>query len=894
MNTDTRLVFQNDKEKRIARQLKCNCFGYRRVVKWITFIFCLLCFQNAKTQTSIVWADSCVTSSFYGKIISSKITLFHKVHEHPGGDLVAVGYVGDTGAIVPGFKGHTLVMRVTRTGNMVWSRFIGRTDAGVINDASNIVSVVTTNGDIVLAVDINEGLTTGHYAIRLDGNGNIVWRKRLPYIGRSFSTDIFKNIIQTSDGGFLLVGTATVEAVALKLDGNGNVLWGSIIVNIFGYYVGAQTVAESPSAYYLSGISIVFTPNFTRNYTARLDKTTGSLLWVRAFDFVGSNDSLGPPLYTFNTMTYNNDSLTLSGGTYLNDFAANNYEQVVVNINEEGFPLSGKRISNLADHLSSFFPQNGTMYHPNSRTGVQYDYFDASDYYVFKLKEDYTKKWAWKIPLSGKQMALDSKVLSDSSIIIAGHSRNASQPGAELLKTAASGKLEACVNQDRSLSVNALVFKQAGEPDLHHDQNNTYTSTDAPVEVSNGTGFNWQVECSSYVICRMSKINGNSTVCANNSGVFSVTRSGNCNGRVTFSSNAPSVIVNNSDSSAAIVFTTEGTYTLYARMPAACKTLTDSMVVHIGGSGLAFSLGPDTTICTGNTIILKAPGNFSSYLWQDGSTDSIYRATQPGQYHITAVNACGNIFRDTIQVNALPPMPFSIGPDRVKCNSDTLHIEAPPGFSQYRWSPNYNISSVNIRNVVVNPLRDTTYFVVAEKRPGCLVFDTVKIKVNTSPVINLGRDTTICVNDTIVLNAGIGFDNYLWNNNTNTQFNIVTQAGVYSVTGYYSNGCPSYDTIVINNTNCIDDLYIPSAFTPNGDGLNDVFKPAASRSLKKYRFQIYNRWGQKIFETNDISKGWNGSYNGKNLERGAFIWHCIYQFEGEGEKMKKGTVTLIR
>jgi gliding motility-associated-like protein len=146
----------------------------------------------------------------------------------------------------------------------------------------------------------------------------------------------------------------------------------------------------------------------------------------------------------------------------------------------------------------------------------------------------------------------------------------------------------------------------------------------------------------------------------------------------------------------------------------------------------------------------------------------------------------------------------------------------------------------------------------------------------------------------LLLNAGQGFANYLWNNGKTTPVNLITAPGVYSVTGYFSNGCRSLDTIRINDKLCLNDIYMPSAFTPNNDGLNDIFKPVCSKTLKKFRLKIYNRWGTEIFVTTDITKGWNGYYNGSLQGDGIFIWICVYQFENEKETIRKGTVFLIK
>lgn len=112
--------------------------------------------------------------------------------------------------------------------------------------------------------------------------------------------------------------------------------------------------------------------------------------------------------------------------------------------------------------------------------------------------------------------------------------------------------------------------------------------------------------------------------------------------------------------------------------------------------------------------------------------------------------------------------------------------------------------------------------------------------------------------------------------------------------------CISSNPAVSNNINlimqsfCPDGIFVPSAFTPNDDGNNDVLRPLTFRPFVKYKFTVYNRWGQKIFETQDPQKSWDGRWKGIALTTETFVWYCTYQFSGKAEEKRKGTVTLIK
>ncbi|MFL5740847.1 MAG: T9SS type B sorting domain-containing protein [Flavisolibacter sp.] len=230
-----------------------------------------------------------------------------------------------------------------------------------------------------------------------------------------------------------------------------------------------------------------------------------------------------------------------------------------------------------------------------------------------------------------------------------------------------------------------------------------------------------------------------------------------------------------------------------------CRLREDSVLIEVLPVRNSLDLGKDTVICPGNSLVLRAGKGFASYQWQDGSTDSSYTVTTPGVYYLTAVNSCGGVYHDTVSIMAHAPIPFSAGPDRSKCNRDTVHLDAPSGFLNYTWTNNYNISSTTAANIVVNPLTDTVYYIKAEKTPGCFAYDTVRVHVNTSPPIDLGADKSFCSGDSAVLNPGGGFSQYSWSNGNNSSTLVVKTTGTYSIIGVTAQGCKSYDTVRVVN-----------------------------------------------------------------------------------------------
>ncbi|MES2649199.1 MAG: SBBP repeat-containing protein [Bacteroidota bacterium] len=174
---------------------------------------------------------------------------------------------------------------------------------------------------------------------------------------------------------------------------------------------------------------------------------------------------------------------------------------------------------------------------------------------------------------------------------------------------------------------------------------------------------------------------------------------------------------------------------------------------------------------------------------------------------------------------------------------------------------------------------------------GCDSTVTLQLTVLPKPSLSLGADTLLCTGDSLLLYAG-EFNTYAWQDGSNQDHITVKKPGVYAVT--VSNNCASArDEIIIKESDC--SIYFANAFTPNNDGLNDLFKIINPNGITEYRLSIYNRWGQKVFETFDYLKGWNGSVGGQLQQSQTFIWHCEFKTRRNTNKVSmQGTVSLLK
>jgi gliding motility-associated-like protein len=138
------------------------------------------------------------------------------------------------------------------------------------------------------------------------------------------------------------------------------------------------------------------------------------------------------------------------------------------------------------------------------------------------------------------------------------------------------------------------------------------------------------------------------------------------------------------------------------------------------------------------------------------------------------------------------------------------------------------------------------------------------------------------------------FKTYNWSNGTHASNTTVSTTGIYWVEVFDNNNCSATDSIWVKPSNNCIPFAIPSGFTPNNDGLNDVFKPIINMPVFQYSFKIYNRWGQTVFQTNDPVKGWNGRFGGIDQDPAIFIYVVSFFDLYNKKRFEKGTFVLVR
>lgn len=353
---------------------------------------------------------------------------------------------------------------------------------------------------------------------------------------------------------------------------------------------------------------------------------------------------------------------------------------------------------------------------------------------------------------------------------------------------------------------------------------------------------------------------------------------------------AAKIIWSVGDTSATVNIKKEGKY--WVRVYNKNCALTDT--INLVKARIQSNLGPDRFYCNNFTATLDA-GSLQSgvnYLWQDGSMGQTFTTTSPGKYWVTTtLKHC--TASDTLTI-ANSKVLLNIGPDKHFCDSIKIVLDAGPpngnAPTTYLWNNGATTQTITVVTPGIHTVTKRDSF-------GCSNSDSIFLTVSPSPIIDLGKDTIeICMRDPKRLTPGPGFTIYRWSTGSGDSAITTEIPGKYFVTVVDEAGCTGSDTIIVlTNPNLIPNIiYIPNAFTPNGDGLNDVFPFETPVLQNDYNLKIFNRWGEKVYDSNTNRAPWNGETRQDDSQLDAYMWIVSYKGCDGVRHTDKGTVTIIR
>ena len=298
----------------------------------------------------------------------------------------------------------------------------------------------------------------------------------------------------------------------------------------------------------------------------------------------------------------------------------------------------------------------------------------------------------------------------------------------------------------------------------------------------------------------------------------------------------------------------------------------------------------DSTYCDNVSTLFDVTHSDAEmqYNWQDNSTLPTLAVSSPGQYFVTLVNRCG-IASDTVNLSLLKQPILSLGDNQIFCGQvepQTITVGDPNNDESYIWSGNETINTVTLSN-------PGTHWVTISNKCGT-ISDSVTYSVSPYPIINLGIDTVLCGKFSLELDAGNPGMSYNWMPDGETSQKIqATKQQVYSVTVTNKDGCQSGDDFEIGS-GCISYYHVPTGFSPNGDGLNDLFKPTLV-NYQDYTMSIFNRWGEELYRTEDVNQGWDGTYNGEVVSNGVYLYSIRFITTEDGAyQTVKGLIHVVR
>lgn len=332
----------------------------------------------------------------------------------------------------------------------------------------------------------------------------------------------------------------------------------------------------------------------------------------------------------------------------------------------------------------------------------------------------------------------------------------------------------------------------------------------------------------------------------------------------------------------------------------------DSLTIYVPDDN-SINAREDTIICEDFAVQLFVDGSVapgSTFLWSPAATlDDPTSATpiaspnQTTEYIVTISNSAGCDITDTVTVFYGENLNVMTSENDTICLGESSPLFANGG-DDYEWQ-GVGLSCTDCPNPIATPSVTTTYDIHIENSTGgCPVDRSITVVVNPNPDVDAGEDITIFNGETAQIDATGTFTNFTWTpiEGLSDPTSLSPIADVSTNTTYVIDvenefGCRTADSVTVVYLGC-KGIFLPTAFSPNGDGVNDGFKLLAAGFDEFVSLQVYNRWGEQVFFSTDVDEAWDGQANGKAAPLGSYGYVLIGLCDGE-ELIKTGNVTLI-
>ncbi len=331
---------------------------------------------------------------------------------------------------------------------------------------------------------------------------------------------------------------------------------------------------------------------------------------------------------------------------------------------------------------------------------------------------------------------------------------------------------------------------------------------------------------------------------------------------------------------------------------------------------ITVSLPADTTICKTDSIRLSPVSYALRYSWSPGATlsDSTIRYPNAAPLVSTTYTVTANLGKcqasGSTTVIVVPYPVAGAGNDTTICYASAASLQGSMTGAYFVWAPDSSLTNAQTLFPEAHPLSTTVYTLTVTDTVGCPkpVTDSVVVSVIPEVIVHAGNDTTVVVSEPLQLNAAStdsALVAYLWSPadwlsaiDIANPVAVITSASVdsviYTLTATTPQGCTGSGHFRVLVYKTMPDIFMPNAFTPNGDGRNDVFRPILVGISNLDYFRIFNRWGQLVYATTVNGKGWDGTLSGRLVEPGTFVYMVQGKDYTGKVHTKKGTFIVVR
>ena len=402
--------------------------------------------------------------------------------------------------------------------------------------------------------------------------------------------------------------------------------------------------------------------------------------------------------------------------------------------------------------------------------------------------------------------------------------------------------------------------------------------------------------------CKQVLINFNSTVVSKDSIAYRFWNFGNG--------------VTSQDSTAKIIYYTDGSYEVKLIVGTVNRCYDSSyqqITIHPTPS---FTINGNTSICRGDSVTLSVTGN-NNYIWKDANNTIICNScfvktvtpTTNTSYQVIGYSQYGCSDIKTTNIQVIQPFVLKASPPDSICIGTTVALSAS-GAQNYQWYPPDYLSSTTTASTTTRPLQDITYHVIGKDNSNCFT-DTAEIKVSVgkTTAINIGLDTVLQSGSLYQFNprfSGSDISSWTWSGSpdlscTNCEAPTLVVKKDICIVCNASNvyNCIASDTVCLKVFCPTSKLFVPNAFTPDGDGINDKLMVQGTGIQIIKSFRIFNRWGELVFERTNFSPGdpscaWDGTVRGKPASSDVFVYVCEVLCDAGYPGIFKGNVGLIK